>query len=252
MVFLFEKKINKIKKIVLIMKKRDVFNSIALYYSKLKLIKAFVFKDFDSIYDFAQDFNGRGYYDRISLNQFKEEFKQFANYVKEHNPKIVVEIGTKKGGSFFIWARLLKPKQLISIDLPGGIHGGGFVKQKIPFMKYFLSDQKESKISIILGDSHQYSTLERLKKELNGKKIDFLFIDGDHTYEGVKSDFEMYKDLVRKDGIIAFHDIVATEYHHKLNCYVDVLWNEIKVDYKYKEFIQDLNQRKYGIGVITI
>jgi hypothetical protein len=34
-----------------------------------------------------------------------------------------------------------------------------------------------------------------------------LFIDGDHTYEGVRRDFEMYSPLVRKGGIIAFHDI---------------------------------------------
>jgi len=43
---------------------------------------------------------------------------------------------------------------------------------------------------------------------LNGEPLDFLFIDGDHTYEGVKRDFEMYSPLVRNGGIIAFHDIV--------------------------------------------
>jgi hypothetical protein len=30
--------------------------------------------------------------------------------------------------------------------------------------------------------------------------VDFLFIDGDHTYEGVKKDFEMYSPLVRREG----------------------------------------------------
>jgi len=40
------------------------------------------------------------------------------------------------------------------------------------------------------------------------KRGDFLFIDGDHTYEGVEGDFEMYSPLVRRGGIIAFHDIV--------------------------------------------
>ena len=87
---------------------------------------------------------------------------------------------------------------------------------------------------------------------LNGEKIDFLFIDGDHRYDGVKSDFEMYKSLVKSGGLIGFHDIVDTEYHHKLDCYVDKLWNEIKSDYEYVEFIQDPNQRKYGIGVLTM
>ncbi len=234
------------------MKKRDYLNYIAFQYSKLKLKKSFKFNDFDSIYDFAQTYVGRGYYDRVSLNQFKEEFRSFADYIKSHQPKIVVEIGTKKGGSFFIWARYLKPRHLISIDLPGGIHGGGFPKQKIPFMKFFVSDEKNSKVSIILGDSHKMETLEELKKVLNDEKIDFLFIDGDHRYEGVKSDFEMYKPLVKPGGLIGFHDIVDTEYHHRLDCYVDKLWNEVKGDYKYVEFIQDPNQRKYGIGVLKV
>ena len=234
------------------MKKRDLLNGIALLYAKVKLKKAFKLTKFDDLYDFAQAYTGRGYFDRISLNQFQSEFKEFADFVKQHNPKIIVEIGTKKGGSFFIWARYLRPKHLISIDLPGGIHGGGFVKQKIPFMKYFLADLKDSSISIILGDSHSAVTLEKLQTILNGNEIDFLFIDGDHTYQGVKSDFEMYKNLVKKGGLIAFHDIVESEYHHKLDCYVDVLWNEIKKNYNHVEFIQNKNQHKYGIGVIKV
>lgn len=37
-------------------------------------------------------------------------------------------------------------------------------------------------------------------------KIDFLFIDADHSYEGVKLDFDLYSKLVKKTGIIALHD----------------------------------------------
>ena len=40
-----------------------------------------------------------------------------------------------------------------------------------------------------------------------GEKLDFLFIDGDHSYDGVKADFEMYAPMVRPGGLIAFHDI---------------------------------------------
>lgn len=37
-------------------------------------------------------------------------------------------------------------------------------------------------------------------------KIDFLFIDGDHSYEGVKTDFELYSKLLVDNGIIVIHD----------------------------------------------
>lgn len=37
-------------------------------------------------------------------------------------------------------------------------------------------------------------------------KIDFLFIDGDHSYEGVKKDFELYSKLLTEHGVIVIHD----------------------------------------------
>jgi hypothetical protein len=37
-------------------------------------------------------------------------------------------------------------------------------------------------------------------------KIDILFIDGDHSYEGVKSDFELYSTILSENGIIILHD----------------------------------------------
>ncbi len=37
-------------------------------------------------------------------------------------------------------------------------------------------------------------------------KIDFLFIDGDHSYEGVKKDFDLYSKILTDKGIIIIHD----------------------------------------------
>ena len=38
-------------------------------------------------------------------------------------------------------------------------------------------------------------------------KIDYLHIDGDHSYEGVKKDFELYSTIISENGIITIHDI---------------------------------------------
>jgi predicted O-methyltransferase YrrM len=59
---------------------------------------------------------------------------------------------------------------------------------------------------IIQGDSHLEKIEKRLQKLLKGRLIDFLFIDGDHMYEGVRRDFEMYAISVAQGGIVAFHD----------------------------------------------
>ena len=37
-------------------------------------------------------------------------------------------------------------------------------------------------------------------------KIDFLFIDGDHSYEGVKLDFDLYSTILSDKGVIMIHD----------------------------------------------
>ena len=85
---------------------------------------------------------------------------------------------------------------------------------------------------------------------MNGEKLDFLFIDGDHTYEGVKKDFEMYSPLVRNGGIIAFHDICPHPPEKK--CEVSKFWNEIKQRYKCVEIVEDWRQNWAGIGVIYV
>lgn len=42
--------------------------------------------------------------------------------------------------------------------------------------------------------------------ENNLKKINLLFIDGDHSYDGVKSDWENYRKFLEKGSIIVLHD----------------------------------------------
>ena len=38
------------------------------------------------------------------------------------------------------------------------------------------------------------------------RSLDMLFIDGDHSYEGVKADWEAYKDFLKPGAIVVFHD----------------------------------------------
>ncbi len=56
-------------------------------------------------------------------------------------------------------------------------------------------------------------------------QIDFLFIDGDHSYEGVKTDFELYSKLLSDRGIIAIHD-TDKEYEKAL-----IISEDAKKDY---------------------
>ena len=61
----------------------------------------------------------------------------------------------------------------------------------------------------IEGDSQDPATRDVLLQE-GYTLFDLIFIDGDHSYRGVRKDYELYGPLIRPGGIIAFHDITRT------------------------------------------
>lgn len=182
----------------------------------------------------------------LYMPQDKEEIIKLTEYLVNKNIKTTVEIGTKFGGTFFIWCSLLKGVK-ISLDIPDGIHGGvskkDFLKRNVDFLSKFKG------VCFIEGNSHHLTTLDKLKKTLKGVSIDFLFIDGDHTYDGVKKDYEMYSTLVNSGGIIVFHDINDTQRHRERNVFVGKFWEEIKNTEK-EYFEINSNKDWAGIGVL--
>jgi predicted O-methyltransferase YrrM len=178
----------------------------------------------------------------IKPSQVKREIAKLLEILTKLRPKIVLEIGTYMGGTLFLFTRVADPSaKIISIDLPCG-----YPKWKVFLFKAFSKGGQ--KIYLIRRNSHDPQTIEEIRRILGDEKVDFLFIDGDHTYEGVKKDFEMYSSLVRKGGIIAFHDIVPG--HPRYG--VPKFWNEIKMTYKHLEIVEDWSRSGRGIGVIYV
>lgn len=182
--------------------------------------------------------------------QIESELLAVARLLEERKPKTVLEIGTASGGTLFLSALLADPEALIvSIDLQHGMYGGGYPDWKVPLYKSFGRDGQ--RIALIQGDSHSAETYERLKRILGDRSIDYLFIDGDHTYEGVKQDFEMYGQLLSDEALVVFHDIVSDK-SEVPDHFVSVYWDEIKGLHAYWEFVQDPDQSKLGLGVLLV
>ena len=219
--------------------------------TRYKLMRsAASFIKLDSIVDFAFSFRFLGI--SIKPAQVKEEIRRLLRLLQNIKPKVVLEIGTANGGSLFLFTRVAQPDAtLISIDLPRGPFGAGYPTWKIPMYKSFTLPHQ--KIHLVRKNSHNVSTLDVIKNILDDGKVDFLFIDGDHTYEGVKRDFEMYSPLVGRGGIIAFHDIVPGSPENVGA--VPRFWNEICNKYeehKMLEIVANWNQSGYGIGVVHV
>jgi predicted O-methyltransferase YrrM len=183
----------------------------------------------------------------IAPVQSKVEFSELLNWIKQRPaPQAVLEIGTARGGTLFSWCAIAaRDATIVSLDLPGGIHGGGYPPWKVSFYRQFAGPKQ--KIHLLRGDSHSWEVLKEVKKLLPSDGLDFLFIDGDHTLAGVRSDYEMYSPLVKSGGTIVFHDICV--HRRELDCHVDKFWNELKRDREHWEFIEDPAQGELGIGV---
>jgi FkbM family methyltransferase len=187
-------------------------------------------------------------YDKYGMMQMSGEVERFAKFFRDLKCKNIMEIGTYAGGLFSIMCKLSDEDGVkISVDLP--VYEN---QENTEYYKNFLRDHKKfsKNVHFIAADSHKQETLEQVKQLLNGEELDFLFIDGDHSYAGVKQDFEMYKELVKDGGYIGFHDINDTEWHRNLNCYVAHFWDEIKNRYESTE----INTKSYamGIGVVQV
>ena len=102
---------------------------------------------------------------------------------------------------------------------------------------------------LLQTDTHDIKHSKDLSKLLKGESLDFLFIDADHTYEGVRQDFELYSPLVNPGGLIAIHDILPRGDVPEIEVYR--FWAEIKNSFPTRELISNNpKDRKIGIGLL--
>ncbi len=152
--------------------------------------------------------------------------KRLVQLKDEMDCKVYLEIGVLYGGSIIQLMESDKECHFIGIDPFEGYYG----KSYDPHRKVDLTnhlDIVKSNIDEANKHNHKYTlikgksndTIEDFKK-LN-VKVDYLFIDGDHSKQGVIDDFINYKNFVQDDGIIVFDN------------YKDPNWNEVEEGVKY-------------------
>jgi predicted O-methyltransferase YrrM len=177
--------------------------------------------------------------------QIESEIVTLLRRVAGINAQRVLEIGTSAGGTLFLFTRVCASDAVIvSVELAAST-GQGYPPRRARLLTSFARCRQS--VHLVRGNSHETQTVDAVRRAMGGA-VDFLFIDGDHSYEGVKQDFENYSPLVRAGGLIAFHDIVAGPANSVGG--VPRYWDEIKNQFEHEEFVADWNQGGYGIGVI--
>ena len=209
----------------------------------------------DELLDLVFSFDAFGI--TVRPGQVRWEFRQLLELVQEVRPRRVLEIGTANGGSLLPITRLsASDAHIISVDLHHGEFGGGYPAWRIPLYKSF--PRTTQRLDLVRGDSHDRRTFERVRSLLGGEPLDLLFIDGDHTFEGVRQDFETYGSLVRPGGLTAFHDInppkegAPPDGVRHLVGEVPRYWCEISPNWDSQEFVAPSPRGCFGICLIRI
>lgn len=136
-------------------------------------------------------------FDQAVTQTTLNEQNALLKYLK--SAKQIVEIGVFEGYNTREFARY-SPKDAIIYAIDPFFKGSlGFSYGKIIAMNEWRRCKLSSKIVIVEGLSwDKYKSIP--------DNLDFLFIDGDHSFQGVQRDFELYKDKINLNGVIAFHD----------------------------------------------
>lgn len=176
------------------------------------------------------------------------EIRSLLERVQALGARRVLEIGTFEGGTLALLAQVAAPDaRILSLDI-------NYYDYRLH--SYPRLARARQVIKCINADTHRRETLAAVNHWLGKDRLDVLFIDGDHSYEGVKADFEMYSPLVRTGGLIAFHDIhpdYRTRYGRPTEADVgDVprYWQELRAGRDATDLIEDEGQDGMGIGVL--
>jgi predicted O-methyltransferase YrrM len=195
----------------------------------------------EEVVDWAMNFGGHGFM-RVKTLQIPAEITQLAQAVQKLQPRTILEIGTASGGTALIWSYLAS-ERVITCDLNEMTH-------QAPLFTRFPPPGSDCRVTLLSGNSHRADFKARVARELDGTPVDFLFIDGDHTLGGVTADYNDYKGFVRPGGLIGFHDIVEQQPLPTNQVYY--LWEQLKHLADVEEFVNDPNQRGFGIGVLHV
>lgn len=161
-------------------------------------------------------------------------------------PKRIVELGTHYGVSFFSMCQAAKDLSLnIKLHAVDTWLGDAHAKAGYEEKDLVYNEFKKS-LNFYCGNLEinlHRKLFDEALKDFSENSIDLLHIDGYHTYDAVKHDFESWLPKMKKAGIILLHDI----HERKENFGVYKLWEEIKEKYDTLEFYH-----WHGLGVVFL
>jgi cephalosporin hydroxylase len=174
--------------------------------------------------------------------QDEAEITAFVELMQQEQVRSYLEIGARYGGSFWrIASSLRHGSRVVAVDFPNGMGGkpDAIVALRACVVKLCRVGYDAY---LIEGDSHKKKIVERVRAL---GPYDCVFVDGDHTREGVTQDWKNYGPMAK---MVAFHDIACSNTQKPIR--VLQFWEEIKTEHRHLEIKAHYTGRHNGIGVL--
>ena len=156
-------------------------------------------------------------------------------------PTVLVELGTHWGDSYFAFCQAAQEQTLrakfFAVDTWRGDEHAGHYDDSV-FNNVCQHNQRYAEFSSLLR-----MTFDEAMNEFDDGTVDLLHIDGLHTYEAVRHDFEAWLPKMSKHGVVLFHD---TEERGR-DFGVWRLWAELKNRYPSFGF-----EHSHGLGILFL
>lgn len=173
--------------------------------------------------------------------QYKPEIDRFAEIVKESGATSYLEIGCLYGDTVhFIGKHLPRGSKVVALDWPEHPrrvrkHKGGtkYLEAAVEDLRKRLGHEGH----VIFDNSQRPSVVERIAAL---GPFDVVMIDGDHSAEGVRLDWENYGPLGK---IVAFHDVGGYKRPEVVS-----FWNKLRKSYTHETI--SVSDKGAGIGVL--
>ena len=163
--------------------------------------------------------------------------------VRNVRPRRLVELGVCLGTSFFAFCQAVKDggldTELVAVDTwegdeHTGRYGPGYLEQfnavwRTRFPRLAVRQVKRP--------------FDEAREEVEDASVDLLHLDGCHTYDAARHDYETWSGSVRGGGIVLFHDIAVRDADRGFGVYR--LWAELKGRFPTAEF-----GHSFGLGVL--